>query len=813
MKKKIELNGIWELDDEAGRKYQGMVPGCVHTDLFSLDEMFFEKNSEKCRFIEEQEWRYSKQFEIPVLHENPILVFEGLDTYCEVFLNGIRVGYSDNMFIPHRFDVKGVLKQGTNYLEVLFHSPVKTVEGKEQLRGAFTTERLHSRRIQCTYGWDWVDRFVTCGIFRPVYVVFEDSMALDSVYVTTNDIDSYSAQIKVKETFINFESGCIVKTEVLDLQGQRICYTEKYCQERESILYFDVEAPKLWYPQPYGEQPLYTLKVTVGEQIFIQEFGIRTVKILQIKDYDEKILNRCKQLQESDSGKFWDENEEYSGFILIINGTRIYCTGANWVPCEPFPSSETDEKITEILETALRAGINMIRVWGGGLFEKQHFYNECDRLGIMVTQDFLMACGSYPESDAEFQKHLEKEAEFAALYLRNHPCLVWWTGDNENAVRGCDTDKDYKGRISARKVIAPILERLDYNRAFLFSSPYGGKKYASKTVGTTHNTQFLGHTFEYVEREDLSDYREYWKQYIARFIAEEPCMGAVCKESLNSFIAVENQESHDLWLHHTKTNPSLHRELMDIIIGFTENLFGAYKNWEDKYFKLRYIQYEWVRITLGYARSSLWFNSGIIYWMLNDCWPAAIGWSLQDYYNRPKAGYYAMKACGQPVSVYIEKTGAGYLVHISNILETKNKTKIHLKVQTLDLISGKRCVLSEEVFEGNQAKMEVICDISLGVNEILIAEICCGSIFQRTWYKEGTPRLEKAEGLSLREIEEGIEITAESYVHVVEIEGVGSTSDNYFSLLPGEKRSIVLNRAQQYCKLSVCGYTFSRREA
>ena len=813
MENKIDLSGKWKLYDETGIEHNALVPGCVHTDLFSLDEMFYEKNSENCRFVENQQWKYCRFFEVPVIAKKPILIFEGLDTYCEIFLNGICVGTADNMFIPHRFAVEGILRQGNNYLEVLFLSPVKAVEGKEKLIGAFTTERLHSRRMQCTYGWDWVDRFVTCGIFRPVYIVFEESMILDSVYVITNSVDEYSAQIKIKETFSNFELGCIVKTEVLDPQGHQICCTEQYCQERESIIFFDLLNPQLWYPKPYGKQPLYTLRITVGEKTSCQKFGIRTVKILQLKDRDSENIGKCKALQASTSGAFWDQNEEYFGFILIINGAKIYCTGANWVPCEPFPSSETDEKITEILEMALKEGINMIRVWGGGLFEKQHFYDECDRLGIMVTQDFLMACGTYPERDEEFQNHLKKEAEFAAIYLRNHPCLVWWTGDNENAVRGCDTDSEYQGRASARKIIAPILEKLDYNRAFLFSSPYGGKKYASKTVGTTHNTQFLGYAFEYIGREDISDYREYWKEYSARFIAEEPCMGAICRESLNSFLSVENQESYDMWLHHTKTNPSLGRELMDIITDFAENLFGPYKDWEDKYFKLRYLQYEWVRITLGYARSNLWFNSGIIYWMLNDCWPAAIGWSLLDYYNRPKSGYFALKSCGQPISAYIEKTWDCYRVHVSNILGSVNKTEIRLKLTLLDLISERYCVVLEKVFDGNKVQIESIWNGSLSENQMLVAEIRCGDMFQRTWYKEGAPQLEKATGLIFTEYEDGIEVSAERYVHVVEIEGVCSVSDNYFSMLPGEKRLISYDKTEQKRNIYVNGYTFTRRES
>ena len=809
MGKRIDLDGTWELYDEAGRKYNGTVPGCVHTDLFSLREMFYEKESEKCRFIEEREWKYSRSFDVAEIEEKPVLVFEGLDTYCEIFLNGIKVGEADNMFIPHRFEVEGILKQGENHLEVLFHSPIKVVTGKKKLPGAFTTERLHSRRLQCTYGWDWVDRFVTCGIFRPVYLVFENTMSLEDVYIFTNNLDTYSAQMKVSERFRNFEAGSAVKTEVLDPQGNVIHCVVHYCEEKESILYFDIEEPRLWYPRPYGEQPLYTLRISVGEQVTCQKFGIRTVKLLQLKDREEESISRCKALQQTVSGESWDQNEEYSGFILIINGTKIFCTGANWVPCEPFPSAETEAKITGLLKSAVDAGINMIRVWGGGLFEKQHFYHECDRLGILVTQDFLMACGTYPEEEVEFQKQLKKEAEFAAVYLRNHPSLVWWTGDNENAVEGCDTDANYQGRTSARKIIAPILEKLDYNRMFLFSSPYGGKKYASKTVGTTHNTQFLTDIFAYVAQEDISDYREYWKEYTARFIAEEPSMGAVCRESLNEFVSMKNQERYDMWLHHTKTNPALGRELMDIIVDFSEKLFGTYKDWEDKYFKLRYLQYEWIRFTLGNARSHLWFNGGIVYWMLNDCWPAAIGWSLLDYYNRPKAGYYAMKTCGQPVTAYIEKTEAGYQVHVSNILGQGNTAEICLKVMLLNLKSGRNQTLAEESLKSNTVKHGVQAYISLNNDEILIAEVRYGAGFQRTWYKEGLPKLEKAEGLFFRSREDGIEVWADTYVHVVEIEGAELLSDNYFSLLPGERRRIACDKADLKKTLSVRGYTFA----
>lgn len=803
--KKVDLCGEWKFQDENGLWHEGTVPGCVHTDLFSANEMFWEKNSEKCQFIENQDWTYVKEFHVDEIKEDAELVFEGLDTYCDIYLNDEKLGFTDNMFIPHKFSIDGILRKGTNTLKVCFFSPIKAVENKEKLVGNFTTERLHSRRMQCTYSWDWVERFVTCGIYRPVYIWFHDKMELEHVYVFTDNIDAYSAQIKITEHFRGYETGALVKTEVLDPEGEVVQRNESWCKEEESVLYFDIDNPKLWYPHTYGEQPLYTLRITVGEQVTNQKFGIRTVKILQLKDKEESAVKKCRDLQATPSGMEWDKNEEYSGFILMVNGVRIFCTGANWVPCEPFPSSETEEKITKNLEMGVQMGINMLRVWGGGLFEKQHLYDECDRLGILVTQDFLMACGEYPETDETFQEQLKKEAEFAAIYLRNHPSLVWWTGDNENAVAGDDTKENYCGRLSARKVIAPVLEKLDYNRRFLFSSPYGGAPYASKTVGTTHNTNFLWSMFCYFEKEDLSDYREKWKEYLARFIAEEPVMGAVCKTSYDEFAAPENQSNHDMWIHHSKGNPGLPRELFDYMDDFAKGLFGEYKDFEDHYFKLRYLQYEWIRFTMGYARSNLWFNSGVVYWMFNDCWPAFMGWALIDYYLRPKAGYYAMEHYAKSVANYIEKRENGYQLHVSSILP--QKVNCEAQVFVLDMVTNERKELLKEEMTVCAESITRAFELTLGENEILIAETKTKEGTLRNWYREGTPRLQRTHDVKYQITDNGVEVWSDKYIHVVEIERAENLSDNYFSLLPGERRKITYTKASE-AEVEISTHTF-----
>lgn len=816
--KTIDLCGSWEFFDEKGTKYIGTVPGCVHTDLFTADDMFYEKNSNNVTFVENQDWRYRKEFCVEELSANAELYFEGLDTYCDIYLNGQMVGSTNNMFIPHSFSVDGVLRQGDNLLEVQFHSPIKAVEGKELLSGAFTKERLHTRRMQCTYGWDWVDRFVTCGIYRPVSIRFHEGTELEYVYVYTENIDVYSAQIKVTEQFLyfgaetNIDRGAEVLTEILSPQGDQLLSNRTWCEDLQSVLYFDIADPQLWYPRPYGQQPLYTLRITVAGEVHEQKFGIRTIKILQIQDQDANTLETCRRLRNTQSGIEWDQNETFSCFIPIINGIRVFCSGANWVPCEPFPSAETNEKITHLLNMAVDANVNMIRVWGGGIFERQHFYDECDRLGILVTQDFLMACGKYPEYEEEFQEQLRKEAEFAAIYLRNHPSLVWWTGDNENAVAGSDACKAYKGRIAARKMIAPVLELLDYNRRFLFSSPYGGDRYASKTVGTTHNTQFLNVSLQYIQKEDLSDYKEYWMEYIARFVAEEPVMGAISQNSLQKFISKTQLDNKELWLHHTKTNPGLGLELLELFTDFAEKLMGKFRDWEDQYFKMRYLQYEWIRFTMNHARSNLWFQSGLIYWMWNDCWPAAMGWALCDYYGEAKAGYYGFRHFAQPVSVSLEKEDGRIAVYVSSIVP--EKTACDLKIWMLELDTGAMTVLMEKAISMEANVYKEILQQMPSDRQLLIAEINAdqsqpAQVHMRNWYKHGCPILKKTEALSWSVLGDAVCIYAKQYLHAVEIIGAEAVDEQYFSLLPGEERLIRCQPIVDQEALQVIAYTFA----
>ncbi len=686
------------------------VPGCIHTDLLTagiISDPFPRMEADKVQWIETCDVTYSGTFHLTEVPENASLLFHGLDCYSEISLNGTKLGETDNMFIPWRFPTDGVLQTGENTVEVRFLSPVRQVEGLPKRGGAFTTERLYTRRIQCTYGWDWVARFVTMGIWRPVELLCETPDTLtdenrgtanEGIYVWTESVTRFGAKVGVKLRFQNVSGDGWVRMTITSPKGEivwqknrRILSTTEpgAAEVRE---FADLPDPQLWYPIGYGEQPLYTLTCTVTDKdgsqtdTKIQPFGIRTVEILETEDpVDSDWAELAKKIKTYEHLSYWDKNEGSSRFCLLVNGIEIFCRGANWVPCEPFPSSETPEKIERLVRLAKDAGVNMLRVWGGGIFENDAFYTACDREGILVTQDFLMACGSYPEEDPAFLRHLEKEANAAALALRNHPALVWWSGDNENAVAGNENMENYSGRRAALHAIGPVLDQLDPKRRFLPSSPYGGVPYASAVRGTSHNTQFLGDFFGWVRGADENDgqgwhgYREYFDRYLDRFTTEQPAIGMPFVSSLRKFMTDEDIFGADTTVseYHTKNNPGLGAvTLYGYVDRMTRGIFGAYKDGADRIQKMQYLHCEWIRLSLELFRRHAWYSSGILYWMWNDCWPAANGWSMVDYYGCPKPGYYAFQRCAGPVMASI-------------VPDDQGRTKVYVSVNGLTEAVGK----------------------------------------------------------------------------------------------------------------------------
>ena len=814
--RKVYLNQEkWKLENEKIGVLDAIVPGCVHTDLLNnkkIDDMFWRDNSLSVRWIEDCDWQYSCHFDAQI-GEKVSLVFEGLDTYASIFLNDEHIGDTDNMFISYAFDVSGKLKEKNNNLVVRFKSPIKAVENMPPREGAFTSERINTRRIQCTYSWDWVDRFVTCGIYRPVFLRYEDDMYVDNIYVTTQCIDDFGAQIYTEISLANYENGGNIKIDVLSPNGVRVAGTEVYSRESMVVRRFDIKNPELWYPYGYGEHPLYTLRVTIGENTIEETFGIRTLKIVQHEDeVGSEYYNIAKAFQETPLGKIYSFNETFSGFQVVVNGVPIFCKGANWVPCEPFPSAETKEKIGTIIKMLTDMNGNFIRVWGGGIFERDEFYYECDRNGILVAQDFLMACGTYPEKEEWFLNALKLEAEYAVKKLRNHPCLAWWHGDNENAEWGSDKLEDFRGRDSALRGVASQVYKYDKMREFLMSSPCGGDVYASATRGTAHTTMYCSRIFKFFQNCKGNEYKEFLNSFSARFVSEEPVFGGLSNSALLRFLTEEDvfeDETEEMMRFHTKPNADF-PYFYDDIKAFCEKVFGKAENAADRLFQYRYLGYEWLRVVFENYRRSLGYCNGLVFWMLNDCWPAALGWAIIDYYNMPKSLYYAFKRNAQHISASVNEEDSGYNLYVSN--DSLKDRDVAAKMYLIDLTDGNKIVdtfdgvVNAKAYSTNYIRLPwksddkylVVCDINYDDGE------------DRCSYKRGNLELKNCIELLDSEIkEDSITIKANGYVHAVELDGEYVFSDNYFTMLPGEIRTVGFEKCEGAVKedIVVSGYT------
>ncbi|MBQ8882321.1 MAG: hypothetical protein IJY70_02895 [Clostridia bacterium] len=808
--KKIILNSGWTLCGGEYENISATVPGCVHTDLKDnglIPDYFYGKNNDKCDFIEKTDWAYTTVFDFDCVGEYAELVFDGLDTYATIELNGEVIGQTQNMFTPYRYNVSDKLKAKKNTLKVKFRSPVNEVAGREKLTGAFTTERLHTRRIQCTYLWDWVARFVTCGIYRPVYLVVGKEFEVDNVYVYTSSIDDFGAEVVVTTNYKNYEKSAVVKTEIISPDGKVVYSNSQYVNQPSVTVRVNIENPQLWWPNGYGDHPLYTLKITAGDNEFTQLFGVRTVRVAEIFDRDNDYNKTAKEIQERlktlTVPASFDRTEQTAGFVVLVNGKRIFCRGGNWVPCEPFPSSETVDKIKNILQISALGGMNMVRVWGGGIAERDEFYDECDRLGILVTQDFFMACGVYPAKERWFLDELNREAEYTCLRLRNHPCLAWWSGDNENATRGEDLLPDFNGRTASIFGLEPIISKNDYSRRYHLSSPYGGTPYMSVTRGTTHTTNFFGELFDYFINTDCAGYKEHLEKILARFTVEEPVFGMATKRSLLRFMDESDlaDESEEVLYYHCKTNPGLEILLYDYGKAFAQKALGGFDDTDDKLFKYSYIQYEWIRVVAENYRRNIGYSDGLVFWMLNDCWPASMGWSLIDYYNLPKPAYYAVARLGKKFIGSIKKSGGQYDLFVSSdgdsgsgvakVLNRSGKTIKEVKVK-VDGYSAVKIPL------GKIDEDFIICDIEVN------------GVTDRCFYRDGILPLKRTDGVIVtKRDEDTISIKADRYIHAVELDGDFVFSDNYFSLLPGEEKTVSITPTlyAETDEITVNGYT------
>lgn len=636
----FDLTGKWEFreyplsarrmrDLDSADWRQTSIPCSIFESLIKsgqIRQSDIDTDPKRFSWVSEKPWIYRKFFDVPeelLRCDRVDLVFDGMDTIASIWLNNKLIGRTNNMFIPLRFDITAFLKPQNNLLMVKFEP---AVEYAERLMGRYTTfsesdfrnpYRVYIRKAQYQFGWDFCPALPGCGIWQPVRLEGIEKAALADVNIRTIDCNQNYADVKIT---IKLD---VVKPEKflcrLRLSGENgvIEHTLTFnpAEDLQSTV-IRIENPSLWWPAGYGRQHLYHLEAHLlsGDNIIDRseiKFGIRTVRLNRSSDKD---------------------NER---FQFEVNCQPIFARGANWVPASIFAGSVTTEDYEKLLRAAADANINMLRVWGGGYYETNKFYEICDRLGIMVWQDFMFACGYYPDRQW-FLEEVKKEATTVIKRLRNHPCLVLWCGNNEidwahNSGK-LGKGKKFHGKKIYHQLLPQLVREIDPDTDYVPTTPLIKKDKSG--IGrhiTTHQWEvWSGH---HPIRRYLCPSVE-----IPLFVAEFGLQSLPDMETIKNFCPPQQLRigSHTLEKHNYQLDGNSR------LYHYTGELFGAAQSPEQFIYLSQITQARAAKIYVEHLRAHSAINSGVLFRQFNDCCPA-ISWSAVDYAKRPKAIYYYAK--------------------------------------------------------------------------------------------------------------------------------------------------------------------------
>ncbi|MFN8207662.1 MAG: glycoside hydrolase family 2 protein [Bacteroidales bacterium] len=675
-KTQIPITGSWKFRKQGDSDWMpATIPGSVHTDLMAngmIQDPFYRINFMDNQWIEESGWEYETEFHISedqLESENIELVFEGLDTYADIRLNGEFILRSNNMFHPWIREVKNSLVIGKNILQVQF-SPCTVVAEENYQSAGFeypanndTGKKKvspHIRRSPYTFGWDWCPRMVGCGIWKKVYLRTWNTAIIESVHLRTIEVTGESARLSVQvEIKSNFRGrGFIAVWQDQTLLGGLETKLKKGIQNVDTVL--EIQEPRLWWPNGLGKANLYQLRVTLeNEDVHLDtrevRTGIRTLELVQ------------------------EDDETGQSFYFKLNGIPVFMKGANLVPLDYFPHRATEGQYKELILAASQAHFNMLRVWGGGFYEQDILYDLCDEQGILVWQDFMFACSMYPAHPA-FLNLVTEEAVFQIKRLRNHSCLALWCGNNE-VLEGFHLWgwKEKLGSLHAerafddyRKLFHELLPRLvhtfDPGRAYHSSSPSAGNtEPPGKTKGDFHYWDPI--------KSDLP--LTAYQSSAGRFVSEYGFKGYPEPASLNAFtlpsdhqLKGEVMEAHQGWPGGAEMVERIMQKEMPVPGNFEE--FSRYS---------QILQAKAIRLAIESHRLAKPTCMGSLVWQFNDCWPAA-SWSAIDYYGRRKALHYQLVNSFAPVLLVVQPDKKHLRIFVvSDLLES---FKADLIIELLD---------------------------------------------------------------------------------------------------------------------------------
>lgn len=649
--KLLQLDGKWNgINERTKETYALQVPGFVQRDLTDqglLPNVYDTLLEPKIEWVEHDDWTYSRTFELEedMLQADKLeLVFEGVDTYADIFLNGQRIGQTENMFLSYRFDMKQAAAK-SNELVVRIASPTRVLQEKEQAFGESLylwngiPARLFGRKAQYGYGWDWGARLVTVGIHKSVRIEAYEAVRTERLRYAIASLTTEQAMVVGKLPVIaEQETEADVVFRVYD--GPHLCAerTERRkLKQGEQLIEaaLTLEQPKLWYPAGHGDQPLYRLEAELvasgAKRSESCTVGLRDIRIAMPYDAQGR------------------------KFILEVNGVPVLCKGVNWIPLQLYPNLDTAEEYRKEIAGIAAANMNMIRIWGGGTYENHDFYDECDRLGILVWQDFMFACGDYPDDDA-FCDLVRQEAEHVIGEYGYHPSIVLWCGNNENQ-SFIERSRKHRDQGYGEKLFFEILAEVCANdtlRPYWPTSPYAlyfDRVGPEGDYGDEHFWKVWG------RGEPYENYRNSRGRFVSEFgMQSYPSM----------YVLDQVDPEADL------RDPQFDA-IQKAPHGLQKLLFytaGDYELPQDKasfVYVNQLMQANALRYGVEHWLSRMPDTSGALIWQWSDLWPS-ISWAIQDYAKVLKPSYFYMKRSFQSPNVYAKiypesRSADIYLIH------------------------------------------------------------------------------------------------------------------------------------------------------
>jgi beta-mannosidase len=802
------LDKGWEFSQAGSNEWMSArVPGTVHQDLLDhgrLPDPFYGMNEQKVQWVEKEDWFYRTVFTVTadqLKSDAAWLTFEGLDTYADVYLNGSLLLKADNMFVGHKLAVKDVLREGENRLMIRFRSPVEETAPQWDTDGFnYPADNDHSekrmsvytRKAPYSYGWDWGIRLATSGIWRPVKLTFCNGAAIDDFFVRQQEVTEQVAkvdnQLEINNVTSTSKEAQVKVVYAYGEQADTLTRTVVLQPGKNSLsMPAWIEKPHLWMPNGWGDPALYTFTATVsvdGKEVASREeaIGLRSIRVVMEDDKDGK------------------------SFYFEVNGKPMFAKGSNYIPGDALLPNMTGERYARLFEDIRAANMNMVRVWGGGIYEDDRFYEEADRNGILVWQDFIFACTTYPH-DPTFLKRVSEEAVYNMRRLRNHASLAMWCGNNEiyegmrywgwkdkySPVVWKEMTEGYD--VLFRQLLPELVEANDPGRFYMHGSPYEANwgRPESWKIADSHNwgTWYGQKPFESLDTE------------IPRFMSEYGFQAFPEMKTIRMFASPEDYE-----LESPVMNAHQKASIGNFLIKKTMALYYKVpEKFEDLIYAGLILQGQGMRHGIEAHRRHRPYCMGSLPWQLNDSWPV-VSWSSIDYYGNWKAMHYQIRRAFAPVLVDAIKEGNNLSYYIMSDRLTDEELTLNLelmdfngKVYRKQKVDGLLPANTSKLFYQEPVEQALAGRDSATTFMHMVVKSKKGEVLSDEIYYFAHPKDQFLPKTPLHwqvkqkkgycEVTVKADKLARDIFIEVPVQGV-RFSDNFFDLLPGQKKKVII---------------------